>query len=96
MHRFFGLLALAAAGTGLWLLFVPADTGQFSQDLFANVPQGYSSWALGLLMGLALALLASIDWRSLPGRFGEWLRVWRRRLALLMLGGLCAGVLLLF
>ncbi len=96
MHRFFGLLALAAAGMGLWVLFVPADTGQFAQGAFANAPQGYSSWALGLLMGLALAMLASIDWRGLPGRFGERLRVWRRRLALIMLGGLCAGVLLLF
>ncbi len=51
---------------------------------------------MGLLMGLVLAWLATIDWRDLPERLGAWLRLQRRRLALLVIGGLCASVLLLF
>ncbi len=95
MHRIFGLLALSAAAFGLWVLFAPADTGEHVQG-FTGAPQGYSAWALGLLMGLALALLASVDWRGFPMRFGLWMRLQRRRLGLIILGGLCAGVLLLF
>jgi hypothetical protein len=37
-----------------------------------------------------------IDWRGLPERAGSWLAVQRRRLGLILIGGLCAGVLLLF
>jgi hypothetical protein len=32
----------------------------------------------------------------MPLRFGLWVRLQRRRLALILLGSLCAGVLLLF
>jgi len=94
MHRIFGLLALAAAGLGVWVLFGPTD--QPANATLAAPPAGYGGWALGLLMGLAIALLASIDWRDFPARFGQWLRLQRRRLGLIVLGGLCAGVLLLF
>jgi hypothetical protein len=96
MHRIFGLLALSAAALGLWVLFAPADTDRLSAGASAAAPAGYSAWALGLLMGLALALLASVDWRDFPARFGSWVRLQRRRLGLILLGGLCAGVLLLF
>jgi hypothetical protein len=96
MHRIFGLLALAAAGLGLWVLFGPIDPDRLGNATLAVAPAGYGGWALGLLMGLALALLASVDWRDFPVRFGQWLRLQRRRLGLIVLGGLCAGVLLLF
>ena len=96
MHRIFGLLALSAAGLGLWVLLGPSDTEQLGKGALAAAPAGYGGWALGLLMGLALALLASIDWRGFPTRFGAGVRLQRRRLGLIILGGLCAGVLLLF
>ena len=51
---------------------------------------------MGLLMGLVLAWFATINWRDMPERFGGWLRLQRLRLALLIIGGLCASVLLLF
>jgi hypothetical protein len=43
-------------------------------------------------MGLTLGLLATRDW----GKFPEWLLLQRKRAGLLLLGGLCASVLLLF
>jgi hypothetical protein len=43
-------------------------------------------------MGLALAGLAATDWARLPG----WLRLQRRRIGLIVLGGLLASLLLLF
>jgi len=98
MHRIFGLLALAAAGFGGWVLFTGADPAP--PDAISGALSGssgvYSGWAMGLLMGLVLAWLATIDWRDLPERLGAWLRLQRRRLALIILGGLCASVLLLF
>ena len=66
MHRFFGLLALAAAGLGIFLLFgpEPEPNGSGAQAL-QQAPVAYSGWALGLVMGLMLAWLAGVDW-SLP------------------------------
>jgi len=98
MHRMFGLLALSAAGLGVWVLFGGRDPDALLEGgrALAGAPAAYSGWAVGLLMGLALALLASVDWRDFPARFGYWLRLQRRRLGLILLGGLCAGVLLLF
>jgi hypothetical protein len=43
-------------------------------------------------MGLILAWLAAKDWRQFP----EWLKLQRRRVGLLVLGGLFASLLLLF
>lgn len=98
MHRIFGLLALAAAGFGAWVLFTGADpaTPDATAGALSGSPGVYSGWAMGLLMGLVLAWLATRDWRDLPERLGGWLRLQRRRLALLVIGGLCASILLLF
>lgn len=98
MHRIFGLLALSAAGLGLWVLLAAPDTNPLDgvTRTLSEAPVAYSGWALGLLMGLVLAWLATIDWRNFPARLGLWLRLQRRRLGLIILGGLCAGVLLLF
>ncbi len=59
MHRLFGLLALMAAGLGLYLLFGPdlEPKGSGMQGL-SNAPVAYSGWALDLVMGLTLAWLA--------------------------------------
>ena len=98
MHRMFGFLALAAAGYGVWVLFsAPApDTYASVSRTASDTSTAYTGWALGLLMGLALAWFATIDWRNFPMRLGLWLRLQRRRLGLIIIGGLCAGVLLLF
>jgi hypothetical protein len=56
----------------------------------------YGGWALGLMMGLMLAWLAGVDWTNLPARVVCWIRLQRRRLWLAMLGGVFAGILLLF
>jgi hypothetical protein len=96
MHRFFGYLALGAAGLGLWLLFAaPHRTDAITQQL-DGAPGTYYGWAAGLIMGLTLAWLAGIDWKELPTRVGGWVRLQRRRVGLIVLGGLFAGILLLF
>jgi hypothetical protein len=98
MHRFFGLLALTAAGLGVWLLFSGPDSG--SQSLGANAlreaPVAYGGWALGLLMGLALAWLATFNWKDLPARLTAWVRLQRRRLGWAIVGSFFAAILLLF
>src|SRR5262245_14062612 len=98
MHRIFGLLALGAAGFGVWVLFTSPNPASLDGTvrIASTAPSLYSGWAMGLLMGLVLAWLATIDWRDLPERFGAWTRLQRRRLALIFIGGLCASVLLLF
>jgi hypothetical protein len=97
MHRIFGLLALMAAGLGLYLLFGPAPEphGSGMQDV-SNSPMAYSGWALGLVMGLTLAWLAGVDWSNLPARVVMWVRLQRRRLWLALLGSVFASILLLF
>jgi hypothetical protein len=96
MHRLFGLMAVMAAALGLYLLFGPAGEPRGAEKALESVPVAYSGWALGLVMGLMLAWLASVDWSTLPGRVINWVRVQRRRLWLAILGGICAGILLLF
>jgi hypothetical protein len=94
MHRIFGPLALAAAALGLWVLIVGPATNPLggSPHVLSEAPVAYSAWAWGLLMGLLLAWLAAKDW----GQFPDWLRLQRKRLGLIILGGLFASVLLLF
>jgi hypothetical protein len=96
MHRFFGLLALSAAALGVWLLFAGPDPEMAMRGSRASAPNAYAGWAIGLLMGLTLAWAAKIDWRNWPARAAVWLRLQRRRLWLIMFGGACASVLLLF
>jgi hypothetical protein len=98
MHRIFGLLALAAAAYGGWVLFsVPEPDVVVRAARGASDGTGdYRNWVFGLVTGLFLASLLMIDWRGLPERAGSWLAVQRRRLGLILIGGLCAGVLLLF
>jgi hypothetical protein len=94
MHRLFGLLAIMAAALGLYLLFGTEPRG--AGNTLDSAPLAYSGWALGLLMGLALAWLASINWSTVPARLVAWVKLQRRRLWLALLGGVCAGILVLF
>src|SRR5262245_33847075 len=98
MHRFFGLLALTAAGLGLYLLFAGPDAEPHAAGAQAlrNAPIAYGVWALGLIMGLTLAWLAGIDWSNWPARLALWFKLQRRRLGWAMFGGLFAAILLLF
>lgn len=96
MHRLFGLLALTAAALGLYLLFGPEAGPRTGGVGIESAPIAYSGWALGLVMGLALAWLAGVDWSSLPVRAVTWVRLQRRRLWWAMLGSVFAGILLLF
>jgi hypothetical protein len=96
MHRLFGLLAMIAAVFGLYLLFGPDADPRGAGRGLDHAPVAMSGWALGLLMGLALAWLAGVDWSTLPMRVVTWVRLQRRRLWLALLGGICAGILVLF
>jgi hypothetical protein len=97
MHRIFAIIALASAAFGVWVLVGGPAPGTLSRGAESlPVPGTYSVWAVGLLMGLVMAWVALIDWKSFPERFSDWLRLQRRRLALLLIGGACASVLLLF
>lgn len=94
LYRVFGPLALAAAALGLWVLLVGPNANPFGggPQVLSEEPIAYTAWAWGLLMGLTLAWLAAKDW----GKFPEWLRLQRRRLGLVILGGVFASLLLLF
>ena len=97
MHRWFGLLALMAAGLGLYLLFgLDSEPKTAGMQPLQSAPVAYSGWALGLVMGLALAWLAGVDWSNLPARVVMWVRLQRRRLWLAVLGSIFASILLLF
>jgi hypothetical protein len=98
MHRFFGILALAAAALGLYLLLAGPDfePRNAAAQALEGPPVAYGVWALGLVMGLTLAWLAGVDWSTLPARTHLWFRLQRRRLGWMVVGGLFAGMLLLF
>jgi len=96
MRRLFALMAMTAAALGLYLLFGADAEPRGAAKALENTPLAYGGWALGLVMGLALAWLASIDWFTLPVRALTWVRLQRRRLWLAILAGLCAGILVLF
>ena len=88
MHRFFGFVALTAAGLGLYLLFGPdgVEPKGASAQALDNAPAAYGVWAVGLLMGLTLAWLAGVEWST----------VQRRRFGWAVFGGFFAAILLLF
>ena len=96
MHRFFGLLAVTAAGLGLYLLLGPdAEPKGVGAQTLDQAPVAYGVWAVGLLMGLTLAWLAGVEWSTLPIRAALWVKLQRRRFGWAVLGGVFAGILLL-
>jgi hypothetical protein len=98
MHRMFTLLAVIAAGLGVLLLMGGPDGSSPGLGMQAvnDTPIAYGGWAAGLLMGAFLAWFFSVDWAGLPARWGGWWRLQKRRLALVLLGGLFAAFLLYF
>jgi hypothetical protein len=97
MHRLFGLLALTAAGLGLYLLLGPdAEPRGAAGQALDSAPTAYGLWAAGLLMGLTLAWLAGVQWSTLPERAHLWFRLQRKRLGWALVGGFSAAILLLF
>jgi hypothetical protein len=91
MQRPFRFLSLAAAALSLWFLFVDPATNLQSggKALLSGPLNSYSAWAMGVLMGLALAWLATADWSKLSA----WILLQRGRLGLLILGALLASLL---
>jgi hypothetical protein len=97
MHRLFGLLALGAAGFGLYLLLGTEPEPRVASGRSSDTaPVAYGVWAVGLLMGLTLAWLAGVQWSTVPERARLWFRLQRRRLGWAVVGGLCTAILLLF
>jgi hypothetical protein len=94
MQHVFRPLALVAAALGLWVLIAGPDVSPLggTPRVLSEQPVAYTAWAWGLLMGLALAGLATRDW----GKFPQWLRQQSTRGGLVILGGILASVLLLF
>ncbi|HWE17888.1 MAG TPA: hypothetical protein VG758_12015 [Hyphomicrobiaceae bacterium] len=84
MRHLFAFLALVGAALALWILVGKSSSSE--------VPPTYSAWIVGVLMGMALAWLANPDWRKAK----SWMRLQRRRLAVLILVGLLASVVFLF
>jgi hypothetical protein len=59
-------------------------------------PPSYVGWVGGLLLGLAASRLYRIEWAVLVERLSLWVKVQRRRLAWIVLGSICAAILLCF
>jgi hypothetical protein len=90
MHRLLGFVALASAGVALAVLLGGPAVGPLSGGKLQETPSHYRAWAAGVLMGLALAWLARLDWKKIEG----WWRLQRRRLGLLAAGSALAALLL--
>jgi hypothetical protein len=61
-----------------------------------GAPASYSGWMGGLLLGLAASWLYRLEWSVFAERLGLWAKVQRRRLAWLVLGSICAAILIYF
>jgi hypothetical protein len=95
MHRVFGLLVLAAVVLGPYILLMGPQAPVGAREGVQGAPVAYGGWAVGLCMGLVLAWVAGLDWRNLPDRLTQWVTLQRRRLGWMLIGGVCAGILLL-
>jgi hypothetical protein len=61
-----------------------------------GAPASYTGWVGGLLLGLAASWLYRLEWSIFAERLGLWAKVQRRRLAWLVLGSICAAILIYF
>jgi hypothetical protein len=93
MHRVLGLLIFASVALGVYLLTAGPDAGPTGMG--PDALRGYGGWAAGLFMGLLLAWLVGIDWRTLPQRMVTWVKLQRHRLGWALIAGVCVGILLL-
>jgi len=62
----------------------------------AATPGSSIGWIGGLLLGLAASWLYRIEWAVLGERLGLWAKLQRRRLAWIVLGSICAAILIYF
>lgn len=101
MGRLFVYLAIVASVLGIVVLMPGpgSDTVEATHSastlLPALLPVG-GGWVVGLMMGIALAWVARMDWRSIPARIALWIRTLRHRVWWMVCGGVCASVLLFF
>jgi LPXTG-motif cell wall-anchored protein len=64
--------------------------------LSGAAPTSSMGWIGGLLLGLAGSWLYRIEWAVLLERLGLWAKVQRRRLAWIVVGSICAAILICF
>ena len=103
MGRLFVYLAIVSFALGLFVLMPgggngsePADALRNSGNFFATVLPVGGGWIVGLTMGIAIAWVTRLDWRSIPMRVALFVRTMRHRIWWMVCGGLCASVLLFF
>ena len=98
MRRIFGMLAILAGMFGALLLLTSPESAVKTANATAleTTPVAYSGWAAGLCMGLCLAWLAGIEWAGLPARVFDGLRTQGRRVMMVAMAGLLAGIVLYF
>ena len=98
MHRFFGLMAVTAAGLGLYLLFGPDATEPkgASAQVLDNAPISYGVWAVVAALRVVLRRHNLHNTSTVPVRATLWVKLQRRRFGWALFGGLFAAILLLF
>jgi hypothetical protein len=95
MARMLVFLALVGLG-GLFLPWGAVLQLAPSEPALASSATSCMGWMGGLMLGLVLAWLYSIEWSAVSERLGGWLKVQRRRLAWALLGSICAAILIYF
>ena len=99
MGRLFVYLAIVASMLGVVVLVPGSDTTEASRSANALMPTllpAGGGWAIGLVMGIALAWVTRFDWRGIPERLALFVRTMRHRVWWMVCGGVCASVLLFF
>lgn len=100
MGRLFVYLAIVSCALGLFVLMPggsePTEAARISSNaVSALLPVG-GGWVVGLTMGIAIAWITRLDWRSIPVRIAFFVRTMRHRVWWMVCGGVCASVLLFF
>lgn len=99
MGRLFVYLAIVASVLGVVVLMPGSEPHEASRSASALLPTllpAGGGWAIGLMMGIALAWFTRLDWRSIPTRIALVIRTMRHRVWWMVCGGVCASVLLFF
>ena len=94
MGRLFVYLAIVSSVLGLVMLMPgsePATVAPTSGSLMPVLLSG-GGWVVGLTMGIALAWVTRLDWRSLPTRVARGARTMRHRVGGMGCGGVGASV----
>ncbi len=100
MSRLLGSLVLLA--TGFVVVAMGLGAGPAAPNVFGagalSLPRVLDggSYALGVLSGLAAAVLYRVPWSAIPGVILGWIIGWRRNFVLMSLATVFASVLLLY